>query len=53
MNLEDPQKGMKPNEHIWIYKHTWMFCIYEIVDISLKQFTIMFKELTMTRFDLS
>jgi hypothetical protein len=30
-----------------------MFHIYEIVDISLKEFTIMFKELTMTRFDLS
>jgi hypothetical protein len=30
-----------------------MFNIYEIVDIPLKEFTIMFKELTMTRLDLS
>ena len=51
--LGRPSKGMKPNERIWIYKHTWVFCIYEIVYISLKEFTIMFNELTMTRFDLS
>ena len=30
-----------------------MFHIYEIVDITLKEFTFVFKELTMTRFDLS
>ena len=36
-----------------INKQTWMFYIYEIVNISLKEFTFMFKELTMTRFDLS
>jgi hypothetical protein len=34
-------------------RQTWMFNIYEIVNTSLKEFTIMFNELTVTRFDLS
>jgi hypothetical protein len=51
--LGRPTKGMKPNERIWIYKQTWMFCICEVVNTSLKEFTIVFKKLTVTRFDLS
>jgi hypothetical protein len=51
--LGRPTKGMKPNESIWIYKQTWMFCIYEVVDTLLKEFMIVFKELIVTRFDLS
>jgi hypothetical protein len=51
--LGRPSKGMKRNERIWIYKQTWMFLHLRIVDTSLKEFTIVFKELTVTRFDLS
>jgi hypothetical protein len=52
-DLGRPSRGMKPNECIWIYKQTWMFYIYEVVYTSLKEFRIVFKELTVTRFDLS
>jgi hypothetical protein len=51
--LGRPSKGMESNEHIWIYKQTWMFCIYGVVNTSLKEFMIVFKELIVTRFDLS
>ena len=55
LNLKDPRERCKDLTVVFgsINKQTWMFYIYEIVDISVKYFTTMFKELTMTRFDLS
>ena len=55
LNLEDPPKRCKNLSVVFGYikKQTWMFHIYEIVDMSVKYFTTMFKEFTMTRFDLS
>ena len=52
-NLVDPPEGVKPTEHKWNYKYTYVDVhIHRKAQLVKNEFMIKFKELTTIRLDL-